>query len=83
MKPLAWVGMMSSFIFVVHSVPRMPMFKFVLWRQPQLIYTDYYWIAAYVVLTLLLAWLYKLLLSYVPSPRLSSEGRITFNRKKG
>lgn len=83
MKPLAWMGMMSSFIFVVHSVPRMPMFKFVLWRQQQLLYTDYCWIAAYIVLTLLLAWLYKVALSYVPSPRLSSDGRITFNRKKG
>jgi peptidoglycan/LPS O-acetylase OafA/YrhL len=70
MRPLAWMGMMSSFIFVIHSVPRMPMFKFVLWRQPQLMMTDYAWLAAYIVLTLLLAWLYKQYLRLIPSPKL-------------
>ncbi len=70
MRPLAWMGMMSSFIFVVHSVPRMPMFKFVLWRQPQLMLTDYAWLVAYIVLTLILAWLYKQILRFIPSPRL-------------
>ena len=70
MRPLAWMGMMSSFIFVVHSVPRMPMFKFFLWRQPQLMLTDYAWLVAYIVLTLILAWLYKQILRFIPSPRL-------------
>ena len=58
-KPLAWMGTLSSFIFVVHSLPRMPMFKFVLWRQQHLMYTDYAWLAAYIILTIILAWLYK------------------------
>lgn len=70
MRPLAWIGMMSSFIFVVHSVPRMPMFKFFLWRQPQLMLTDYAWLAAYIVLTLVLAWLYKQVINLLPKPRL-------------
>ena len=82
-KPLAWMGMLSSFIFVVHSVPRMPIFKFVLWKQQGLLYSDYAWIAVYIVLTLLLAWLYKRYLDYVPNPRLSSDGRrIAFGSKK-
>ncbi len=59
MRPLAWVGVMSSFIFVVHSLPRMPIFKFVLWRQPRLMFSDYAWLALYIVLTIILAWLYK------------------------
>ena len=70
MRPLAWMGVMSSYIFVIHSVPRMPMFKFVLWRQPQLMLTDYAWLAAYIALTLVLAWLYKLYLNLLPNPRL-------------
>ncbi len=70
MRPLAWVGTLSSFIFVVHSVPRMPIFKFVLWRQQEIMPTDYLWIALYIVLTLLLAWLYKQYLNLLPSPKL-------------
>ena len=80
MHPLAWTGVMSAFIFVVHSVPRMPMFKFVLWRQGTLMYSDYAWIAAYIVLTLTLAWLYKQLLAVIPNPRLHSDGHISFKR---
>lgn len=70
MRPLAWVGGLSSFIFVVHSIPRMPIFKHVLWRQPELMLTDYAWLALYIALTFLLAWLYKQYLKLLPSPRL-------------
>lgn len=70
LKPMAWMGMMSSFIFVVHSIPRMPMFKFWLWKQPQMILADYLWILAYILLTLLLAWMYKKYLTFIPSPKL-------------
>lgn len=80
MKPLAWVGVMSSFIFVVHSIPRMFMFKFVLWRQSELMYSDYAWLAAYIILTFLLAWLYKQYLKLVPSPHLKDGKTITFSK---
>ena len=80
MRPLAWVGVMSSFIFVVHSIPRMFMFKFVLWRQSELMYSDYAWLAAYIILTFLLAWLYKQYLKLVPNPRLKDGKTITFSR---
>ena len=80
MKPLAWTGAMSSFIFVAHSIPRMPMFKFVLWGQSKLMLTDYFWFLAYIVLTLVLAWLYKQYLKLIPSPRLKGGKTITFSR---
>ena len=80
MKPLAWIGVMSSFIFVVHSIPRMFMFKYVLWRQSELMYTDYAWLAAYIILTFLLAWLYKQYLKLIPSPRLKDGKIITFSK---
>lgn len=70
MAPLAWMGVMSSYIFVVHSIVRMPIFKWVMWRQPNLMLTDYLWLALYIVLTILLAWLYKQYLRLVPKPRL-------------
>jgi len=80
-KPMAWMGMMSSFIFVVHSIPRIPMFKFWLWKQPALMTSHYLWLLAYIVLTLLLAWLYKKYLTLIPSPRLHNDGSISFSRK--
>ena len=81
-KPLAWVGILSSHIFVVLSLPRLPMFKFVLWRQAHLFSTDYLWILAYIVLTFVLAWLHKRYLSLVPAPRLRSDGHISFSKSK-
>ena len=66
MRPLAWVGTLSSFIFVVHSIVRMPIFKYVLWRQHQLMLTDYLWLTLYIVLTFLLAWLYKQYINILP-----------------
>ena len=80
LKPMAWMGMMSSFIFVVHSIPRIPMFKFWLWKQPALMTSYYLWLLAYIVLTLLLAWLYKKYLTLIPSPRLHNDGSITFSK---
>jgi len=81
MKPLVWMGAMSSFIFVVHSIPRLPMFKYVLWRQQEIMLTDYWWLLAYVILSILLAWLYKQYLKLIPSPRLLGNGKITFKNK--
>ncbi|MBR2147061.1 MAG: acyltransferase [Muribaculaceae bacterium] len=80
MRPLAWMGVMSSCIFVVHSLPRMPIFKFVLWLQPNLMYSDYAWLAVYIALTLLLAWLYKQYLKFVPSVQLRNGTTITFGK---
>lgn len=77
LKPVAWMGVMSSFIFVVHSIPRLPMFQFILWRQRGIMPTDYAWLVAYIVLTLILAWLYKMYLELIPSPRLKGN-KITF-----
>ena len=60
LKPLAWMGVMSSYIFVVHSLPRLPIFQFgLLWQHEQLRYVDYAWLALYIVITMILAWLYK------------------------
>jgi peptidoglycan/LPS O-acetylase OafA/YrhL len=70
LKPMQWMGVMSSFIFVVHSIPRMPIFKLWLWKQPEMLLTDYAWLALYIALTLLLAWLYKQYLRLIPSPTL-------------
>lgn len=80
MKPLAWFGAMSSSIFVVHSIPRIPMFKFVLWRQHELALSNYWWLIAYIVLTLVLAWLYNQYLKLIPSPRLKDGKTITFSK---
>ena len=79
-KPLAWFGAMSSCIFVVHSIPRIPMFKFVLWRQHELMLSNYWWLVAYIVSTILLAWLYKHYLRLIPSPRLKGGKTITFSK---
>jgi len=70
MRPLSWLGGLSSMVFVVHSIPRMPIFKYKLWSQTCLNVSDYGWIALYIVLTLVLAWLYKQYLRLIPNPRL-------------
>ena len=59
MSPLRQVGMLSSMIFVVHSIPRMPIYEFVLKTHNGLLLIDYAWLALYIMLTLALAWLYR------------------------
>lgn len=58
-SPLSHLGVLSSMIFVVHSIPRMPIYEYVLKTHSGLMLVDYAWLALYVVLTLVLAWLYK------------------------
>ena len=58
-SPLRYLGVLSSMIFVVHSIPRMPIYVLVLKTHSGLMLVDYAWLALYVVLTLALAWLYK------------------------
>ena len=62
-SPLQQLGVLSSMIFVVHSIPRMPIYELFLKNHTGLMLIDYAWLALYIVLTLALAWLYKLLLS--------------------
>lgn len=62
MSPLRYLGVLSSMIFVVHSIPRKPIYEFVLKNHSGLMLVDYAWLALYIVLTLALAWIYKLLL---------------------
>lgn len=59
MSPLRYLGVLSSMIFVVHSIPRIPMYRLVLKAHSGLMLIDYAWLALYVVLTLILAWCYK------------------------
>ncbi len=58
-SPLRYVGALSSMIFVVHSIPRMPIYTFVLKTHNGLMLIDYAWLALYIVLTLVLAWGYR------------------------
>ena len=58
-KPLHYLGVMSSMIFVVHSIARRPIYKFVLVNHSELMLEDYAWMALYIVVTLILAWAYK------------------------
>lgn len=62
--PLRYVGVLSSMIFVVHSIVRMPIYMFVLKSHSGLMLIDYAWLALYIVLTLCLAWLYKKFLDF-------------------
>ena len=70
MKPLLWTGVLSSCIFAVHSIARLPIFLEVLWKQPSVTPTVYLWIALYIVITYLLAWGYQYYLKLYPKPRL-------------
>lgn len=58
-SPLKQLGVLSSMIFVVHTIARMPLYVFVLKGHSDLMLIDYAWLALYVVLTLVLAWGYK------------------------
>ena len=64
-SPLRQLGVMSSMIFVVHSIPRMPIYEFVLKTHSDLMLIDYAWLALYIVLTLALAWGYKKIMDKV------------------
>lgn len=61
-SPLRYLGVLSSMIFVVHSIPRIPIYVFVLKTHNGLMLIDYAWLALYMVLTLVLAWGYKWLM---------------------
>lgn len=73
MRPLVWTGVLSSCIFAVHSIVRLPIFLEVLWRQPEVSPTVYLWIVLYIVLTLLLARGYQYYLKLYPKPRLKTN----------
>ena len=64
-SPLHHLGVLSAMIFVVHSIPRIPIYEFVLKAHNGLMLSDYAWLALYIVLTLLLAWGYKKYISYL------------------
>lgn len=79
-KTLVGVGALSSFIFVVHPIVRKPMFTVILNKHDTLMMSDYLWLIVYVAVTLVLAWLYKLLLKRIPNPRINSEGKLTIKK---
>lgn len=56
---LRYLGMLSAMIFVVHSIPRQPIYVLVLKTHDSLMLIDYAWLALYIALTLVLAWGYK------------------------
>ena len=62
--PLRYLGVLSSMIFVVHSIPRHPIYHFFLVNHSGLMLVDYAWMALYIVVTLVLAWVYKKILGY-------------------
>lgn len=66
-KPLHYLGVMSSMIFVVHSIPRYPIYKFFLMNHDGLMLVDYAWMALYILATLVLAWVYKKIIGYSKS----------------
>ena len=70
MKPLVWTGVLSSCIFAVHSIARLPIFLEVLWKQPKVTPEVYLWLALYICVTYLLAWGYQYYLKLYPKPRL-------------
>ncbi len=63
-SPLRNLGVLSSMIFVVHSIPRMPIYENVLKTHNSLMLIDYAWLALYIVLTLALAWGYKQIMRF-------------------
>ncbi|MBR5639786.1 MAG: acyltransferase [Muribaculaceae bacterium] len=64
-SPLHYLGMLSAMFFVVHSIPRMPIYVFVLKAHSGLMLIDYAWLALYFVLTLALAWGYKKCIKHI------------------
>ncbi len=74
LKPLVWTGALSSCIFVVHPIVRLPIYMEVIWGlkvglTPQF----YFWLALYTLLTFLLALGYKYYLELYPAPRLKTK----------
>lgn len=72
LKPLVWMGALSSCIFVVHPFVRVPFVKVVLLRQDPVSPTVYLWIALYIAVTILLACAYKYFLKLYPEPKLKT-----------
>ena len=73
LSPLVWTGALSSCIFAVHSIVRLPIFREVLWRNYVLTPAFYLWLLLYIVLTLLLAWGYQYYLEMYPKPKLRKK----------
>lgn len=79
-KYLNWVGILSSFIFVVHPIVRYPLFKSILSKHNTLMMVDYIWLVAYIIGTLVMAWLYMLLLKHIPSPAINKSGKLIIKK---
>ena len=79
-KPLIWMGALSSFIFVVHPLVRMPLFKVFLKNHGDLMLSDYMYLMVYIVGVLILALIYKQILKRVPSPEIDSNGHLTIKK---
>lgn len=73
LKPLVWTGVLSSCIFVVHPLVRLPIFMEVIWRDPKigLCPQFYLLLTIYIVITLLLAMGYRYYLELYPAPKLN------------
>ena len=66
LAPCVWFGAMSSALFVAHPITREIIIKMSYRGQ---IYTG---LVVYLLASVLLAWLFKLLFRYIPKPRLKS-----------
>ena len=64
LKPFVWFGVLSSALFVAHPITREIIINM---SYRGWIYTG---LAVYISTSLLLAWLFKLLLKYIPKPKL-------------
>lgn len=74
MKPLVWTGALSSCIFAVHSIVRLPFFRELLWKKDFVLTPAVYlWLLLYIVLTIILAWGYNYYLKLYPKPRLRTK----------
>ena len=79
-KPLVWMGALSSYVFVVHPLVRMPLFKVFLKNHGALMLSDYLYLLAYIVGVIILALIYKYVLKFVPSPWIDSKGHVTLKK---
>ncbi|MBQ4008296.1 MAG: hypothetical protein II603_07120 [Muribaculaceae bacterium] len=66
MKALVWVGVLSSFIFIVHPIVRMFIFG-------SNVISEHIWILIYAVLSILGAMLYRWVLRFVPQFRIKPK----------
>ncbi len=69
MKPMIWVGGLSSCIFIVHPIVRI--FSYMWEDYPQV--NLYVLLAGYTVVSVVASMLYRLILKYIPSPKLVSQ----------